>query len=154
MMVRLRGHHLLCLLTFVGEGYTPSFTGNYRQIAGRLSAGEPIEIVDGPDDICAPMRDVPEAHCRNENIGCRDNRALAAVSDLLELSLGHGSVLILDDGRLQDLRGAFARGSVRAACDECEWSALCTRVATDGFDGVLVRGVPAPPAASLLRKEL
>lgn len=151
MTVRLRGHHLLCLLTFVGEGYTPSFTRNYHVVARRLSAGEPIEIVDGPDDICAPMLGLADAHCHNENIGCRDNRALAAVADLLGFPLGPGSVLILDDRRLQDLRGAFALGSVRAACDECEWSALCTRVARDGFAGVVVRGAAV---ASVLREEL
>ncbi|WP_331373633.1 DUF1284 domain-containing protein [Sinorhizobium chiapasense] len=142
MTVRLRGHHLLCLLTFVGEGYTPSFTRNYHVVAGRLSAGEPIEIVEGPDDICAPMLGLAEVHCHNENIGCRDSRALAAAADLLGLPLGPGSVLILDDRRLQDLRGAFALGSVRAACDDCEWSALCTRVAREGFAGAVVRGAP------------
>ncbi|MCA1403496.1 DUF1284 domain-containing protein [Ensifer sp. IC3342] len=151
MTVRLRGHHLLCLLTFVGEGYTPSFTRNYHIVAGRLSVGEAIEIVEGPDDICAPMLGLADAHCRNENIGCRDSRALAAVADLLGFPLGPGSVLILDDRRLQDLRGAFALGSVRAACDECEWSALCTRVARDGFADALVRGAPV---ASVLREEL
>ncbi|WFU48356.1 DUF1284 domain-containing protein [Sinorhizobium terangae] len=152
MTVRLRGHHLLCLLTFVGEGYTPSFTRNYQVVARRLSAGEPIEIVEGPDDICAPMLGLAEAHCRNENIRGRDSRALAAVADLLGFPLGPGSVLILDDRRLQDLRGAFALGSVRGACDECEWSALCTRVARDGFAGAVVRGGWAPPA--LLGEEL
>nr|WP_153442262.1 DUF1284 domain-containing protein [Sinorhizobium terangae] len=148
----MRGHHLLCLLTFVGEGYTPSFTRNYQVVARRLSAGEPIEIVEGPDDICAPMLGLAEAHCRNENIRGRDSRALAAVADLLGFPLGPGSVLILDDRRLQDMRGAFALGSVRGACDECEWSALCTRVARDGFAGAVVRAGWAPPA--LLREEL
>ncbi|WEX78272.1 DUF1284 domain-containing protein [Sinorhizobium numidicum] len=146
MTIRLRGHHLLCLLTFVGEGYTPSFTRNYLRIAQRLSAGEAIEIIDGPDDICAPMLGLPEAHCCNENIRDRDNRALAAVADLLGFSLGVGSMLVLDASRLDALRAAFARDSIRAACDECEWSALCTRIAVEGFRGALVdAGASATP---------
>ncbi len=55
MTVRLRGHHLLCMLTFVGKGYSPAFVENYDRIAGRLSEGEDILLVDGPDDICAPL---------------------------------------------------------------------------------------------------
>ncbi|AWI56278.1 DUF1284 domain-containing protein [Sinorhizobium fredii] len=138
-MVRLRGHHLLCLLTFVGEGYTPAFTGNFRLIAARLSAGEEIEIVEGPDDICAPMLDRPEAHCRNNDIRDRDAWALAAIDERLGIALKTGSVLNLDGQRLDALRAAFAAGLIRAACHECEWSGLCTRIARDGFEGTLVQ---------------
>ncbi|APG83756.1 DUF1284 domain-containing protein [Sinorhizobium americanum] len=138
-MVRLRGHHLLCLLTFVGEGYTPAFTGNFRLIAARLSAGEEIEIVEGPDDICAPMLDQPEAHCRNSDIRKRDAWALAAIDERLGISLKPGSVLDLGGGRLVALRSAFAAGLIRAACNECEWSEFCTRIARCSFEGTLVQ---------------
>jgi hypothetical protein len=138
-MVRLRGHHLLCLLTFVGEGYTPSFTRNYRRIAERLSGGEPIEIVEGPDDICRPMLGLPDAHCRNESIHERDRHALGAIADLLGFPLGAGSVLVLDGDRLAGLRAAFAAGTIRTACDECEWSSLCTRIAREAFEGTLIQ---------------
>ncbi len=55
MTVRLRAHHLLCMLTYVGKGYSPAFVENYEVIAARLSAGEEIELVAGPDDICGPL---------------------------------------------------------------------------------------------------
>lgn len=138
-MVRLRGHHLLCLLTFAGEGYTPSFTRNYVRIAARLSAGEAVEIVEGPDDICAPLQDSPDTHCGNESVRDRDALALAAVSDLLGVSLEPGVILALDGGRLPRLRAAFAEGAIRAACADCQWSAFCTRIARDGFGGTLVQ---------------
>ncbi|AFL49242.1 hypothetical protein ABIE78_004992 [Sinorhizobium fredii] len=148
-MVRLRGHHLLCLLTFVGEGYTPAFTRNYLRIAGRLSSGEAIEIVEGPDDICAPMLDVREAHCRNDSVLDRDGKALAAVTDLLGISLKAGSVLVLDGDRLERMRASFAVGTVRTACEDCEWSPLCTRIARDGFGGTLVQAKPSSTAKRL-----
>jgi uncharacterized protein len=138
-MVRLRGHHLLCLLTFVGEGYTPAFTRNYLRIAARLSAGEAIEIVEGPDDICAPMLGLPDAHCGNENIRDRDGLALAAIAELLGNPLETGSVVFLDRERLERLRAAFAAGAIRAACEGCEWSAFCTRVAGKGFGSTLIQ---------------
>lgn len=151
MTVRLRGHHLLCLLTFVGEGYTPSFTRNYVRIAERLSAGEAIAVVDGPDDICAPMLCEAGAHCREESITRRDSLALAAVSDILDRRVVRGSVLMFDADRLRRLRSAFAEGKAAAACAECEWASLCIRVAGGGFSDVLVRAAEDP---CLLREEV
>lgn len=144
MTVRLRGHHLLCLLTFVGEGYTPSFTRNYLRIAERLSAGEAITVVDGPDDICAPMLCEAGAHCLEDRIAGRDSLALAVISDILERSVEPGSVLVLDASRLHRLRSAFAEGTAAAACAECEWAGLCSRVAKSGFTDVLVRAAEDP----------
>ncbi len=151
MTLRLRGHHLLCLLTFVGEGYTPSFTRNYVGIAKRLSAGESITVVDGPDDICAPMLCEAGAHCREDSITRRDSLALAAVADVLDRSIESGSVLVLDEDRLWRLRSAFAEGRTAAACAECEWAGLCRSVADGGFGNALVHAAEDP---SLLREEL
>ena len=75
MTIRLRAHHLLCLLTYVGKGYSPAFTANYDAIAERLSRGEDILLVSGPDDICAPLLDEPEPHCLNEGVIERDRLA-------------------------------------------------------------------------------
>jgi len=54
-IVRLRAHHLLCILTFAGKGYSPAFVANMAGVVARIGAGEPIEVVAGPDDICAPL---------------------------------------------------------------------------------------------------
>ncbi|TJU92322.1 MAG: DUF1284 domain-containing protein, partial [Mesorhizobium sp.] len=66
MTVRLRAHHLLCLLTYVGKGYSPAFTANYDKVVKRLGEGEAVLIVSGPDAICAPMLDEREPHCLGE----------------------------------------------------------------------------------------
>lgn len=58
-MINMRGHHLLCVLTFEGAGYSQRFTRNLAAIVERLSAGEEILIVAGPDDICAPVVRMP-----------------------------------------------------------------------------------------------
>ena len=42
MTVRLRAHHLLCLLTYVGKGYSPAFTANYDKMVKRLAGGEDV----------------------------------------------------------------------------------------------------------------
>ncbi len=148
MTVRLRAHHLLCMLTFVGEGYTPSFTRNYRRIAGRLSAGEEILMVSGPDDICAPLLAEPDHHCLRDSVFDRDRRAASAVANLLGLpGLAQGDRITPDAAMLARMRTAFGHGAIRDGCHGCEWSNLCSRVAERNFQGVLVGAPPTRPAA-------
>ncbi|WP_439343967.1 DUF1284 domain-containing protein [Vacuolonema iberomarrocanum] len=72
MTIRVRPHHLLCLLTYSGKGYSPAFIANYDAIAARLSKGEDIVIVCGPDDICAPLLSDSEPHCWSASVTERD----------------------------------------------------------------------------------
>ena len=61
--IYLRPHHLLCLQTFVGHGYSPEFTAHMTYVKSLLDADShaPITLVNGPDDLCG--------HCPN----CVDN---------------------------------------------------------------------------------
>lgn len=138
MTVRLRPHHLLCMLTYVGKGYTPDFMANYDVIVARLGAGEDIEIVAGPDDICAPLLAGADHHCHNESVVERDRLAGLDVARVLGLTeaIGPGTWLEIDSARLEAMRGAFALGATRSACGGCEWSDLCTGVAAQGFAAV------------------
>ncbi|OBZ92924.1 2Fe-2S ferredoxin [Pararhizobium polonicum] len=138
MTVRLRPHHLLCMLTFVGKGYTAAFTENYIRIAARLSAGEDILVVEGPDDVCAPLLGGPDNHCLGESVTDRDARASEAVQALLNVPAGPGASIRPDADFLAAMRAAFSAGSIRDGCARCEWSPLCTGIAASGFQGVLV----------------
>lgn len=137
-MIRLRGHHLLCMLTFVGEGYDPAFTDNYRQIAKRLSAGEDILFVAGPDDICAPLLGGESPHCLSDGAEARDIAAAEAVGRLLGRKIAPGATVSPDAALLATLRQKFAAGEIRKACRGCEWESLCSRIAGGGYDGILV----------------
>lgn len=143
MTVHLRGHHLLCLLTFRGAGYGAAFVANMRAIADRLSAGEEAVIVDGPDDICAPRLEaeaqgLDTPHCHEPGIVWRDAKALAAASDLLGRPLAPGEFVVFEADVAARLRDAFAAGTVRAACEGCEWAAFCTDIAASAFAGTLL----------------
>ena len=60
-MIKLRPHHLLCILTYVGKGYSKPFTENFDAICERINQGERnVEIIKGPDDVCAPRLCDPE----------------------------------------------------------------------------------------------
>lgn len=149
MAVRLRAHHLLCMLTFVGRGYTPAFSANYVRIIARLNAGEPAELVEGPDDICAPMLKEQGSHCRTESVAQRDAKAIAELAQRLGLVLERGRRIVLTAETLAQMRAAYAEGAVRAACTGCEWAPFCTDIAGQGFAGTRLSGVRiSPPAGS------
>lgn len=134
MTIALRAHHLLCVLTYVGKGYSYAFISNYDAIAARLNAGERVRIVTGPDDICRPLCDADDApHCVGPGPARRDRRAARDIEALLGCSLAVGTTLSLDAQTLARLRTAFAEDGIRAACDDCEWHELCTRVAANGY---------------------
>lgn len=135
MTVHLRPHHLLCILTYVGRGYSPAFTENMAGIITRIAAGEAIEILNGPDDICAPQADNEGAHCDLESVIARDRAASDDVGKLLKILIRPGTRLVLNEDTVRSLRRAFAAKSVRSACEGCEWTNLCSFVAAARFAG-------------------
>ena len=140
-MIRLRPHHLLCLLTYKGEGYSPEFIANFDRLIRQLAAGhEPVEIVSGPDDICAPLVAGGDCHCFNESVLERDQKAAQQLSPLLGEPVVPGAVLELTGARLAMLRTAFRNGDIRAACEECPWKELCDGLASGGFAGTSLSG--------------
>ncbi len=140
MTIRLRAHHLLCLLTYMGKGYSPAFVENYDRIAKRLSDGEDIVMVEGPDDICAPISAAQDAHCHRDSVGDRDQKAAEDVGHLLGIPISTGVPVPNSPALFQRMRAGFASGQTRSACSGCEWSSLCTTVAAAGYDKVRVHG--------------
>ena len=143
--MRLRGHHLLCLLTYKGLGYSPEFVAGMTATAARLVAGATAEIVEGPDDICEPLCRADEhPHCHEATVPERDRRALSLVSSLLGRPLNSGDRLAFDEGLRARLRSAYRGGAFEAACALCEWQPLCRDIAADGYGGTLFRSAHDP----------
>ncbi|MBN9363547.1 MULTISPECIES: DUF1284 domain-containing protein [unclassified Devosia] len=138
MTIRLRPHHLLCLLTYVGKGYSAAFTANYDAIAARIGDGEDVLIVAGPDDICAPLLGDADPHCHRDSVVERDRLALRDLGELLEAPPGLGERLALEPALLRQMRDAFATGRTRAACAGCEWHGLCTGISARGYAGTVI----------------
>lgn len=132
-MLRLRAHHLLCMLTYVGKGYTPAFIANYDTAMARLNAGESILLVDGPDELCAPMLGETDHHCLTARIAGRDQRAAQALSALLGRPIESGVRLVPDAALLEQLRADFALGTIRAGCTGCGWAPFCSTIAEEGY---------------------
>lgn len=136
MMVRLRPHHLLCMLTFSGRGYTPAFSENFRNILALISNGADIVLVSGPDDICKPMLcGSEETHCYNQSVADRDHKALRVIRDRLIPDLSLGVAFRLDGTAISQLRVEFKSPSIRNACHGCQWFDFCTEIANDEYAG-------------------
>lgn len=136
MTIEVRAHHLLCILTYAGKGYSKAFTHNYDLIVGRLNAGEAVRIIDGPDEICGPVMVVEtEPHCLRPSVMDRDEKAARDLGTFFGREVRPGDEFALDREVIEQIRRAFAMGTIREACNDCEWSALCTSVAKADFDG-------------------
>jgi hypothetical protein len=73
----LRGHHLICLNFFRGEGYSEEFIENLYEVIKI----EKIEIVTGADEVCRKCPYLKEEKCRSsdytdEKIHLQDKEAL------------------------------------------------------------------------------
>ena len=153
-MVRLRAHHLLCMLTYIGRGYTQKYIENFDAVAARISSGAHILIVKGEDDICAAMTDAAKAtHCHHTDVGLRDTFANQQLETFFGVSLFPGRVVSLEEGDIDRLREAFTKGDVRKACDTCGWNKICSTIAENNYAGAKVimitpqAGLVQPPPA-------
>jgi uncharacterized protein len=119
---RIRGHHLICLQYFHGEGYSPEFARNLFSIIDRLARGEKGTVVVGVDDVCAACPALAKGQCAQEPESEEAIRTLDALAlELLELEPG------------QEFEWGVATLSVQRfierwrvlACAGCEWEEEC-----------------------------
>ena len=122
-MLKFRGHHLICLHFFNGEGYDETFIKNLRDILKRTSKEE-ITISSGADDVCAECSYLKNYRCcYSENA---DKEILEMDNKALEL-LGHSHN---DTVRWEELEnkipGIFPEW-FSLYCRECEWKGACEK---------------------------
>jgi len=139
MAIRLRGHHLLCLLGYRGMGYSPQFCDNMTDIYEQLreKPGTEIDIVLGPDDICRAYPDDGTSHCEG------------GVSELDAAVLGRLGFAAGDRIAWRDALAAVAcrlkPDDIGRLCTTCPWEpyGVCSegvRLVTEGS------GLPPAPA--------
>lgn len=122
-MPLLRGHHLICLHFFDGEGYDEGFIKNLEDTLRRAEE-EDVEITAGADDVCAACFHLKEGRCMqsegaDDEIRGMDVRALA----LLGLSIG-------DKVRWRAFKGGIARIFPEwhsLYCIDCDWRRVCEK---------------------------
>ena len=135
MPVRLRGHHFLCILTYRGFGYKPTFVANMTDIVAGIGNGRPVILAEGPDDICNGLTSDDRRAC-NHDCGKAETRELdrVAVDEVGNLlGIDFAGPLEIRRSMVDTLRSAFAARSIRGACARCPWGEFCTDIAAEGF---------------------
>ncbi len=124
LAIKLRGHHLICLHFFKGEGYNPEFVKNLREILKRVESGEELEICSGADNVCKMCPYLKGKACLYDKdaeaeIRAMDKRAMR----LLRLKTR-------DRVKWQEIRERISEifhTWLREYCENCGWRKVCEK---------------------------
>jgi hypothetical protein len=122
--LKLRGHHLICLHFFKGEGYSPEFVTNLKKILRRMEIGEEIEVYSGADDICKMCPYLKVEMCfyaKDVETGIRemDRKAI----ELLGLKDQERVKWIDIKGKIPEIFREWAQ----EYCKVCNWRKVCEK---------------------------
>ena len=122
-MPKLRGHHLICLHFFNGEGYDETFVKNLEHVL-RQANEEEIIVASGADDVCAACLHLKQNKCEytkhsDEEVREMDKKAL----ELLGLS---ESEMVCWD-LLRSRVGEVFSEWYQVYCLECDWRGVCEK---------------------------
>ncbi|MEW6585128.1 MAG: UPF0158 family protein [Nitrospirota bacterium] len=122
--IKLRGHHLICLHFFRGEGYNPEFVENLWSVLKRAEAGEPIEVAHGADDVCGVCPSLKEGKCLYRDDAEKEIREMDRTSlKLLDLDVNETVLWSEIRERVPEVFLPWAR----TFCRECGWSPVCRK---------------------------
>jgi hypothetical protein len=117
-MIKFRGHHLICLHFFKGEGYSEEFVQNLSDLITRANANETIIVTQGADDVCKACPYLEESSCKHKPDSEEQIRKLDD-SALRLLGLNPGQIVIWHEIRSQvDLT---PKEWFSSFCADCEW---------------------------------
>ena len=136
-VLRLRPHHLLCLQTFTGHGYSEEFVRHMTLVKRQLTR-EPqtaIELVNSVDDLCAHCPNNMNGRCTSENPALFDALVLrklysAGIAGIISPEAGSND----HPGNLPVLQGIpgglkISSSVLGECCPGCEWKELCLSIA-------------------------
>lgn len=123
-IIKLRGHHILCLLGFRGLGYDEAFVENMTRVHSRVFFnGSLVKLTTGPDDICSACPKLSDG-CGTE-AGSRVSKKDASVLEMLSLKPGD----VISTGEIYDrVATTISENDLSHICKRCKWHSLgyCT----------------------------
>jgi len=123
-MIKLRGHHLICLHFFKGEGYNHEFVANLREILKRVKAGEEVKVLSGSDDVCRMCPYLKGEICFYNKDAEAEIREMDRMAIRLLGLKTKESVKWLDiGGKVLEILHIWAR----EYCKECDWRTVCEK---------------------------
>lgn len=124
-IIKLRGHHLLCIQGFQNKGYNKSFIDNMASLISFLNenADVNVKIINWDDDICSFCPNLnSDGFCKdfetNQRIKKRDDLSL----DFLDLKYGEIYSYLSILSKMFDV---LDFDKVDTICNDCEWQNVC-----------------------------
>jgi hypothetical protein len=119
-MNSLRGHHLICLHFFKGEGYDAAFVKNLRSVIAK-AAREGVRVKKGVDDVCLACPHLRAGKCSYKKGEATIRRLDALALELLDIRAGSRVDWLALKNRLPRIFPEWRR----KACVECDWLSVC-----------------------------
>jgi|WetSurSiteA1Bulk_404760.scaffolds.fasta_scaffold35259_2 uncharacterized protein len=120
--IKLRGHHLICLHFFHGEGYSPEFVTSLHELLRKAFAGEEIAVQSGPDDVCEMCPHLRVGACSYDK-GADDEIREMDKTALALLRIKTGSRVRWSEME-EKIPGIFSQWS-GTYCRMCDWRNAC-----------------------------
>ena len=123
--MKLRAHHLICLLGFRGLGYSPEFVENMAGIADQLRSSPQmlIEIVCQPDDICSSCPFLGDRGCQDKGPNSEKRRRGRDRAVIHRLNTKAGDKLSWLEIKKR-IRPSISPRDLDEICQDCEWLPL------------------------------
>jgi len=122
--IKLRGHHLICLHFFRGEGYNPEFADNLREILKNIEAGAEIEVCSEPDDVCKMCPYIKDTMCFYKKDAEPEIREMDRTAlNLLRLKTGS----IINWQHVKSLIPEILPEWSKQYCHDCDWREVCEK---------------------------
>ncbi|CAM3017233.1 DUF1284 domain-containing protein [Paenibacillus sediminis] len=115
-MFHLRGHHIFCLLGYRGMGYSEEYAENMTAVhtALREQPETLVQIIAGPDQLCAKYPEDKEYHCQDKDIYERDAEILS------RLGVHIGDILPWSEVENR-IRAHVVPEDIGVVCETCSW---------------------------------
>ncbi|MBU2559683.1 DUF1284 domain-containing protein [archaeon] len=120
-MTPLRGHHLICLHFFRGEGYGPEFLENLESVIDR-SKQEGIVVQNGADNICIKCPNLAGELCMYKGDNNKKIEGLDAIA-LRLLNLEHGAKT--EWAAMERVLPQIFHEWKDEVCFKCDWLGTC-----------------------------
>jgi hypothetical protein len=119
--LRIRGHHLLCMLGFRGLGYSAGFVANMQAVVDAFLSDPPpaVEVVIEADSICRACPHLSEGACARkesseERVRSKDSAVLGV------LGIAAGSRMTASELRAR-VAGRVSVSTLESLCARCGW---------------------------------
>lgn len=119
--MRLRGHHLLCVLGFRGLGYSEGHAESMARIVNQLwSCQGLVEVCCRADDICSSCPFLSKRGCRQKGLEAERRMRRKDSHVIKRLGLKEGERIGWPE-ILDRIRSSLSSSDLDRICQDCEW---------------------------------